>query len=194
MLATAWPSGKQSHSERSLSLLMDSENNNLLITILATSIACSNFNICHRVFREKGSTPWISADTSPVCQAHRRNSSTNTWKLQGSCLQRGTSGRAEDRRSYPAVYCWTLIWANPPAHPPPSCHQQSWLINKAWICRAVKLDLCCSYNFFPFFSPNMKHIYCHDFNTICPLGSAAKWWLVFGLLYHVQNSLDKMVR
>ncbi|XP_034404803.1 elongation factor G, mitochondrial [Cyclopterus lumpus] len=47
------------------------------------------------VLKEKASTPWSSADTSPACQPQRRNSSTNTWRQQDSCLRR-RSGRAEN--------------------------------------------------------------------------------------------------
>lgn len=48
-----------------------------------------------RVRREKGNTPWSTANTSPACRPHRRTSSTSIWRQQGSCPLKRTSGRAK---------------------------------------------------------------------------------------------------
>lgn len=125
--------------------------------------------LCHCVFREKGSTPWTTADTSPACQACKKSSSTNTWRPQGSCLQRGTSGRAEKRPIYPAVYYWTNFPHFSARHPP-------WLNNKALMCGAIQIfDILLLFSSSSYFSsllfdPCRKYIYYLDFSI--------RWWLL----------------
>ena len=118
-----------------------------------------NLNILyHCAFREKGSTPWTTADTSPACQPHKRNSSTNTWKLRVSSLQRRTSGRAEKQHICPAVYCWTLTWPTPPH---PSANHDSTI---SFVEPLLNLD---------YFVSRIKHIYSLEF-SIRPHGFAAR--------------------
>lgn len=81
--------------------------------------------LCHCLFRGKESTPWSTADISPACPPHKKNSSTNTWRLQDSCQQRRTSGRAKliifSSSSTTALHKNKILLSFSRLIPPPQC-------------------------------------------------------------------------